>query len=181
MKKHILFIQGGGSEGYEADAYLVASLQKALGKEYDIHYPELKSDEAIADFGWPLQIGTYISESKKDLILIAHSLGASLLLKYLSENSVNKKIDGIFLIATPFWNGNEDWQAGLKLKQHFSSTLPQKVPIFFYHCEDDEVVPFSQLAEYKEKCTQAIFREIKNGGHQLNNDLSLVAKDIKAL
>lgn len=181
MNKHILFIQGGGEGGYEADTELVTSLQTALGKGYDINYPEIKSDESASDFGWTQQVGKKISETKSHIILVGHSFGASMILKYLSENSVNKKIAGIFLIATPFWNGNEDWQIGLKLQENFADKLPDEVPTFFYHCQDDEEIPFSNLDHYKQKLTQATFRKIKKGGHQLNNDLTLVAKDIKSL
>jgi predicted alpha/beta hydrolase family esterase len=161
MNKQILFIQGGGEGGYQADRALVASLQTALGKEYEIIYPEIKPDESAPDFGWAWQIGRKIHETTGDIILVGHSFGASMILKYLSENSVDKKITGIFLIATPFWNGNEDWETGLKLQEDFAETLPAKVPIFFYHCLDDEEIPFSHLAYYKQNLTQATFREIK--------------------
>ena len=181
MNKHILFIQGGGDGGYEADKELVASLQKALGKGYDINYPEIKSDESASDFGWTQQIGNKLYESKGDIILVGHSFGASMILKYLSENSINKKVEGIFLIATPFWDGNENWQIGLKLQKDFAEKLPDEVPIFFYHCQDDEEIPFPHLDHYKQKLTQATFREIKSGGHQFNNDLAFVANDIKNL
>ncbi len=181
MKKHLLFIQGGGDEGYKTDTELVASLQKALGKEYAIHYPELQSDESVSDFGWPQQIREKIAEIKHDVVLAGHSLGASMLLKYVSENAVNKKIKGVFLIATPFWSGNEDWKQGLKLQDDFADKLPDEMPIFFYQCRDDETVPFSHLNHYKQKITQATFREIESGGHQLNNDLTLIANDIKSL
>ena len=92
MVKQILFIQGGGNEGYEVDTKLVASLQKALGKDYEINYPQMQSDDAAPDFGWPKQIGKEIDKLREDVILVAHSLGASFLLKYLSENKVSKKI-----------------------------------------------------------------------------------------
>lgn len=88
MKKKILFIQGGGDGGYEADAMLVASLQEELGADYEIHYPKLQVDEDSPDFGWPRQIGKEINNIKGEIILVAHSLGASLLLKYLSEQYV---------------------------------------------------------------------------------------------
>lgn len=181
MNKQILFIQGGGEGGYEADTELVARLQLALGNGYNINYPEIKSGESSFDFGYIKQIGKKISETKNDIIIAGHSFGASMILKYLSENSVNKKIAGIFLIATPFWTGNEDWQIGLKLKENFADKLPDEVPIFFYHCQDDEETPFSHLNHYKHKLPQATFREIKKGGHQLINDLTSVVKDIKSL
>ncbi len=37
MKKEVLFIQGGGEKGYEADAKLAASLEQALGEDYIVH------------------------------------------------------------------------------------------------------------------------------------------------
>ena len=181
MGNQILFIQGGGEGGYKADKELVVSLQTALGKAYVIDYPEIKADKSVSDFGWTQQIGEKISETRGGIILVGHSFGASMILKYLSENFIDKKIDGIFLIAAPFWNGNEDWQIGLKLQENFADKLTGEVPIFLYHCKDDEEIPFSHLAHYKQKLTQATFRVIEKGGHQLNNDLFLVAHDIKAL
>jgi uncharacterized protein len=183
MSKHVLFIQGGGNGGYEADATLVASLRKALGTAYKVHYPEMLPDETEPDFGrqWLAQIGNEISSVKGDVILAGHSLGASMLLKYLSENAIRKTIPGIFLIAPPFWSGDEDWVQPLKLQERFSDTLPKDVPIFFYQCKDDEVVPFDHFTFYKQNVPRAVFREIAIGGHQFNDDLTLVAHDIKSL
>jgi predicted alpha/beta hydrolase family esterase len=181
MHKHVLFIQGGGGdEDYEADSKLVASLRDTLGDAYTVHYPRMR-DESSPDFGRIKQIGEEISLINDEIILAGHSLGASMLLKYLSESEVTQKIAGIFLISTPYWSGHEDWQQGLKLHENFADTLPKNVPIFLYQTRDDEVVPFDHLSFYARKLPAAIVREIENGGHQLNNDLSLVAKDIKSL
>lgn len=180
MNRHILFIQGGGEGGYEADQALVASLQTVLGKQYKINYPAITTDEAAADFGWMQQIGSCIGDTQDGIILVAHSFGASMLMKYLSENTVGKKIAAVFLVAAPFWDGKEDWQAGLKLSKDFAEKLPE-VPMFFYHCKDDEEIPVSHVHQYKSKIANATFREIENGGHQFNNDLTVVANDIRSL
>jgi pimeloyl-ACP methyl ester carboxylesterase len=181
MKKNILFIQGGGGEeDYAADAKLVASLQEVLGEAYTVHYP-LLLNEPEPDFGRGQQIGKEMALIRGEVILVGHSLGASMLLKYLSENKIKKRIGGIFLISTPFWSGDEDWQQGLKLQEGFADRLPKGIPIFLYHCRDDEVVPFGHLALYKQKLPWATFREVASGGHQFNNDLSEVAADIKSL
>lgn len=181
MRKQILFIQGGGDGGYEAGSKLVASLQKTLGNDYEISYPRMQTDNSAPDFGWPKQIGKEIDKLRDDLILVAHSLGASLLLKYLSENTVSKKIAGIFLVATPFWRGKEKWVQGLKLREDFAESLPKNSRIFFYHCRDDEEVPFDHLASYRHKLSAATFREIESGGHQMGDHLNVVVKDIKGL
>ncbi|GAB3642750.1 alpha/beta hydrolase [Spirosoma arcticum] len=179
--KHMLFIQGGGSkEDYEADKILVDSLQESLGEAYCMHYPRLPNESA-PDLGRIKQIGKEISLIGGELILVGHSLGASMLLKYFSESEIKKKITAIFLISTPFWSGDEDWKEGFKLQEHFADKLSSEVPIFLYHCHDDEEVPFAHLAIYRQKLPWATFREIASGGHQLNNDLTIVANDIKSL
>lgn len=181
IRKQVLFIQGGGDDGYDADAKLAASLQKALGNDYQIIYPQMQTDDAAPEFGWLKQIGEEIAKLKDDVILVAHSLGASFLLKYLSENNIPKKIAGIFLIATPFWTGKEEWVQGLKLQEDFAENLSPNSRIFFYHCRDDDEVAFDHLTSYRHKLPWASFCEIESGGHQLDDDLILIAKDIKDL
>ena len=118
---------------------------------------------------------------KDDAFLVGHSLGASLLLKYLSENKITKVIRGIFLISTPFWMGEEDWVQGLKLQDGFAERLPENVPVFLYHSVDDEEVPFTHLDTYRQKLSDATLRQIAKGGHQLDNNLAAVALDIRSL
>src|SRR5687768_1201425 len=120
MKKQVLFIQGGGSEeDYTADAKLVESLQKVLGEEYVVHYPSLPSDESAPDFGRIKQIEKELSSINGEVLLVGHSLGASMLLRFLSEKRTEKKIAGVFLISTPYWSGDEDWKQGLKIAKTF--------------------------------------------------------------
>lgn len=181
MKKQILFIQGGGNDGYEADAKLVNYLRAALGNTYEVHYPPMPSDVTLPDFGWTQQIAKEIALIDGDIILAGHSLGASMLLKYLSENIPKIEISGVFLLATPFWTGDEKWVQGLKLKSDFAETLPIHISMFFYHCRDDEEVPFTHLEVYRQKLPYARMIEFEAGGHQLNNNLSTLVNDIKLL
>jgi uncharacterized protein len=181
MTKQIIFFHGGGSEeDYHADAKMVDSLKTRLGSEYAIHYP-LLANNGSPDFGRRKQITDEISRSKDDVILVGHSLGASMLLACLSENHVQRNIGGIFLTSTPYWQGDEDWVKPFKLRSNFAQRLAENTPLFFYHCRDDEEVPFDHMLIYKKEVPWATFREIPTGGHQLNNDLSLVANDIKSL
>jgi uncharacterized protein len=104
-----------------------------------------------------------------------------MLLKYLSEENVDKSIAGIFLNAAPYW-GAGGWQMNeFKLDEDRASKLLQAFPIFFYHSRDDDIVPFTHLALHAEKFPQATVREFDGRGHQFDNDLSEVAADIKSL
>lgn len=179
-KKQILFIHGGGDGGYEADETLVAFLQRELGASYTVHSPQMPDDPA-PDFGWVSKIASEIAAISGDVLLVGHSLGASMLLKYLSEHDVPRRISGIFLIATPFWNGDEDWQQGLTLRRDFAAALPKGVPVFFYQSEDDEVVDVSQVDIYAEQMPHATVRRSTTGGHQFTDNLAQVVNDIRSL
>lgn len=174
----VLFVHGSGEDGYKADQPLAASLQQHLGTDYNVRYPKMPQDEASPDFGWLRKIGEEIAAAPGKIILVGHSLGASMLLKYLSENK-ESRIRGMFLLATPFWSGNEDWVQGLKLRDDFASALSRDVPIFLYHCEDDEEVDIAQLAMYEAEIPWASVRRLPKGGHQFNNDLAFVARDLR--
>ena len=181
MMNKVIFFHGGGSrEDYDADEKLVASLKSELGAGYFVSYPFLPNDGS-PDLGRRGQINRAITESDDGVILVAHSLGASMLLVSLSEFGIDKKIAGIFLIATPFWQGEENWVEAFKLQPDFAKKLDKEIPLFFYHCRDDEDVLFEHLDIYKQQLEWATFREIPAGGHQFGDDLSLVAADIRLL
>lgn len=178
MKKQILFIHGAG--GYEEDEKLAASLRDELGTAYEVHYPKMPEEDDSGYEAWKEQIIKGLSALTGEVILVGHSFGASLLLKYLSEEKIEKPIVALFLVASPYW-GTQDWQAEYALEEKFATRLPKHSRQFFYHSRDDDVVPFAHLELYKEKLPQATFHEFDKRGHQFNNDLSEVARDIQKL
>jgi len=53
--------------------------------------------------------------------------------------------------------------------------------MYFYHCADDGVVSISHMHDYRKHLPHASFRVVESGGHQFNNNLTVVAEDIKSL
>ncbi len=127
------------------------------------------------------QISKELDSFEGKVILVGHSAGGAVLLKYLLKEKVSKPIAGIFLISIPYWGPEDEQGDEYPLREGFASRLPKGVPIFLYHSRDDEWVPFAHLEIYAEKIPQAIVRKFDRRGHQFNNDLSEVAEDIKSL
>ncbi|WP_266082364.1 RBBP9/YdeN family alpha/beta hydrolase [Haladaptatus caseinilyticus] len=179
MKKHVLFIHGAGEGAYEEDEKLAVSLQDKLGAAYDVRFPRMPNEARPTYTEWKHQIDEELAAVTGEVVLVGHSLGGSVLLKYLSEEGVRSTIVGVYLIAAPYW-GVEDWQSSeLELHRDVASELASGLPVFLYHSRDDEWVPFSHLEVYRELLPQATVREFDGRGHQFDNDLSSVARDIK--
>lgn len=181
MKRQVLFIHGGGPGAYEADKKLAANLRDELGPAYHVRCPVMPDEESPEYEAWKAEIEQELAALDGEVILVGHSLGALILLKYLSEGEVQKPVAGLFLVATPYvgtggWEFEDD-----ALREDFAAKLPARLPVFLYHSHDDEVVPFAHLALYEAKLPQATFHELDGRGHQFDNDLSEVARDIKRL
>ncbi len=181
MKKQVLFIQGAGEGAYEEDKKLALSLQDALGTEYQVLYPQMPNEEDPEDKVWIAEISKEVAAIDGSVILVGHSAGGAVLLKYLLQKSVDQPVAGVFLIAIPFWGPEDEQGDSYTLHEGFAAQLPKGGPIFLYHSRDDDWVPFAHLAMYAERIPQANVREFDGRGHQFNNDLSEIAKDIKSL
>lgn len=181
MKRQVLFIHGGGQGAYEADKELAANLRDELGAAYHVRCPEMPDEESPEYEAWKEKIEQELAALDGEVILVGHSLGALILLKYVSGEEVEKPVAGLFLVATPYvgtggWEFEED-----ALREDFAAEIHLRLPVFLYHSHDDEVVPFAHLALYEAKLPQATIQELEGRGHQSDNDLSEVARDIKSL
>lgn len=182
--KDVLFLQGAGEGAHDADEQLADSLRWALGPRYAVRYPAMPDEEDAPYEQWRQRIETELATMVAPVILVGHSVGASILAKCLAEQAVGTPVAGILLLSTPFWGGDGwryDGYQTLELPVDFAARLPAEAPVFLYHSRDDAVVPFAHLALYARLLPEASTRALAGGGHQLNNNLTLIAADIVGL
>ena len=129
---------------------------------------------------WKKQIASELSRLSGEVILVGHSIGANMLLKYLSEEPVQKPIAGLFLLAAPSWDPDRWNFDDMRLPDDLAAKLGRIPRIVLYHSRDDEVVPFAHLALHAARLPHATVRASDGRGHQFGNDLSDVAHDIRA-
>ncbi|HTK11519.1 MAG TPA: alpha/beta hydrolase [Ktedonobacteraceae bacterium] len=184
MTKHVFLIQGAGTGAYEVDKQLATSLSHSLGPQYEVHYPAQPHEEDASYEEWKHHLEKELATVQGPIALVGHSVGASILLKWMSEMETERPIAGLFLLACPFWGGNGWRYAGyeeLMLLTGGATKLSKGKQLFLYHCRDDAIVPFDHLALYSQILPEATVGERDEGDHQFNNDLSFVAEDIKSL
>ena len=98
-------------------------------------------------------------------VLVGHSFGASVLLKYLVDAVPQPSFAGLFLIATPFWGPDFPEFA---LPADFGARLRDVSPLFLYHSRDDHEVPFEHVERYSRALPQATVRAVDGRGHEFN-------------
>ncbi|HMG88486.1 MAG TPA: alpha/beta fold hydrolase [Chryseolinea sp.] len=182
MTKEILFVHSAGPQGHhEGSDYLVRYLIDALGPGYRIWLPDMPDPENPHYVNWKARLKKEFASIEDEVILVGHSLGASVLLKYLSEERLQQRVAGLFLIGAVYW-GKKDWEVKeYVLKRNFSSKLPSMGRIFLYHSSDDEVVPISHVRYFANELPKATVREFEHRGHLFGRGLPELVEDIKGL
>jgi predicted alpha/beta hydrolase family esterase len=180
MTQQILFLQGGGEGAYAEDKKLADSLQAALGSDYHVNYPKMANEDQAEYETWEPEITKALNQlgDGESMILVGHSLGGVYVLQYLAEEKIDADLKGVFLVSMPYF-GAKDWTfEDPHLSERLAGKFPASVPVYLYHGSDDDFVPVSHMKMYADKLPKATAQEL-SGSHQVNNDLSAMAADIR--
>jgi predicted alpha/beta hydrolase family esterase len=179
-RKQILFVHGAGEGAYDADAKLAADLRDELGSGYRVHCPRMPNEAAPDAAVWKRRLAKEIAAMGNGAVLVGHSAGATVAVAAVAERVIKQRLAGLFLVSAPFC-GVGGWQIeGFDLP-NLRKRIPAGVPIFFYHGRDDETVPIAHVGLYAKAIPRAVVRRLSERDHQLNDDLSEVAFDVKRL
>jgi len=180
-KTQILFVHGAGEGAYAVDAKLAADLRDELGPRYRVHCPRMPKEAAPDAAVWKRRLAKEIAAMGNGAILVGHSAGATVAVVAVAERAIKQRLAGLFLISAPFC-GDGGWQIeGFDAPADLKERIPAGVPIFFYQGRDDETVPIAHIGLYARAIPRAVVRRLSGRNHQLNDDLSEVAFDIKRL
>jgi pimeloyl-ACP methyl ester carboxylesterase len=116
----VLFIQGAGSMlAPQGSGRLAAHLAREVGTDYRVIAPEMPHADSPDYQSWRDRIELELAAIDEDVILVGHSFGGSVLLKYLAEGSYRKPVRGLFLVSVP----TGDRTAGRTPNSRFRTTL----------------------------------------------------------
>jgi predicted alpha/beta hydrolase family esterase len=182
MARQVLFVQGAGEGVHDRwDSKLVASLERELGESYAVRYPRMPGEDDPGYAAWKAALLREFVSLEDGAILVGHSVGGTILIHVLAEKAPTLKVGGIFLIAASFI-GEGGWPSDdIDDCKDFSERLPPGIPIYLYHGADDAEVPTAHLHLYAKAIPHAVVHTLERRDHQLNNDLSDVARDIRSV
>lgn len=177
--RQVLFIQGGGAGTHDDwDDKLVDSLRGGLGEAYEVRYPRMPDEGDPSYARWSVAIRRELANLDDGAIVAGHSVGATVLVHVLAEQSPEGSLGAIVLMAAPFvgeggWPGGEFEPAG-----DLGARLPKGLRVMLFHGLQDETVPPSHADLYARVIPQAEVYRLPGRDHQLNNNLSEVAEAI---
>jgi predicted alpha/beta hydrolase family esterase len=179
VTQQILFIQGGGAGVHdEWDDRLVDSLRRELGDEYEVRYPRMPEEDDPSYTRWSAAIRREMAHLEDGAVVAGHSVGGTILIHSLAQQPPDLRLAAIILIAVPFvgrggWPGDE-----FELPGDLGARLPHGTRVHVFHGLEDETAPPSHADLYARVIPQAQVHRLPGRDHQLDNDLSEVAKVI---
>lgn len=181
--REVLFVHSAGPQGPEAGSGpLIHSLAEALGPGFRLHSPAFPNPDNPSYEPWRARLEQVLAGFGGEIVLVGHSLGGAVLLKYLSEQPCPVRIAGLFLVAVPYWGLDPDWQRpDCTLAPDFARHLPPLPRICIYHSEGDDVVPLAHAQQYAAKLPQATVRCLPGHDHLFHAGLPALVSDLKQL
>lgn len=178
----LIFIHAAGPQGVnEGSTNLLQFLKQSLGKTIEVIAPEMPKPENPNAADWIDTLDAAIHRIDDKVLLVGHSLGGSIIFKYLSERKCENRICGIISLAAPFW-GLADWQSKeFTVKNCLEETISSNIPILLYHDFADEIVPYHHINAYSAALPQAEAIGVTNQGHLFDNDFPELIEMIRSL
>ncbi|MDO8530284.1 MAG: alpha/beta fold hydrolase [bacterium] len=184
MKKQVVVIHGGRTfDTYEQYIWSLENrevdvekfkfhkswregLEQDLGADFEVFAPKMPNPNNAVYHEWKIWFERMADFLQDDVILIGHSLGGIFLAQYLSENIFTKKVKAVFLVAAPFDDVQaEEFLTSFQLPTSLENFSAQAPNIYLVFSEDDTVVPFTEVAKYKNALPGAQIVAFKNRQH----------------
>jgi predicted alpha/beta hydrolase family esterase len=177
----VLFIQGAGDMwAPDGSGVLAKYLETELSDEYKVVAPEMPDADTDPRYEpWRDTIDSEIGALDDGVVLVGHSFGASVLLKYLAQDTPPRSVRAAVLVATPFWS-RAGWETQYALPEGFERRLAD-LPLVMFHSREDPEVPFGHLARYQAALPEAVIRPIEGAQHSFVDGFPELVDEIRAL
>lgn len=184
-KKQVLIIKGGQTFENKEDFYnylrnieldpfnkyqsWVDNITTDLGESYEVIIPLMPNKQSADYEAWKIWFERYLKFIKDKAIIIGFSLGATFILKYLSENDLPKKISQLHLVSTCVVDEISYFSEKLNTFE-FDISKIERIKnmcsdIHIWHSMDDNIVPILNGELVYKYLPNANFHKFMDRGH----------------
>lgn len=149
-------------------------LQESLGDDFTVVKLKMPCSRNAKYEEWAIWFTKILPYIEKDAVLLGHSLGASFLAKFLSENTLPASFAQLYLVSGCFGCGG-----GFELSEDLGMIEKQVREVYIYHSHDDPVVDFADAMKYKEALPSAELVEFDDRHHFIGEEFPEIVAKIK--
>ena len=157
--------------------WLIDELKK---RGHEVVAPQLPDAENPDEQAWTEALLEEVKNVDDETIVIGHSLGGAMALRFLEAVEARSTPKACLLISTP-WMIQSDKFRGFFMSELDFEVLMWKVSRFaLLHSKDDDVIPFDHAQKY-EKVLHAKLHETEEAGHFKGESYPVMLKVIDEL
>jgi predicted alpha/beta hydrolase family esterase len=182
MKPTILLIHGAGPGSHRIMSTVWVPTIRAALPNHAVVCPEMPEPMFPQYAKWRAVLARELGKLRGAVILVGHSIGGTILLKYLTEEKIPNRILGLYLIASPYFSESGGWNYQDFFIRLDPDRLLHDFPVYSYHSTDDEIVPVSHQGLYARKFPQLVVRTLSEHGHRYDRkEFGEIIQDIRSL
>lgn len=174
--RQLIYIHGAGAQPGDLPWPRIA---KEIGSGWRVTAPDLGEPDPQR---WMHGIDVALEGAADNVVLVAHSLGVSVLIQTIALRRPGLRAAGLVGISAPFW-GEQDWDVSeYVLPDGFADKLSGIGRIVLFQSRDDEIVDFSHLAVWGRHLARAELRAVDGADHVFGTgDVGPIAAVIREL
>jgi predicted alpha/beta hydrolase family esterase len=184
MAGSVLVVHSSGPQGPgEGSEPFVRRLRAELEPDYEIVFPVMPDTATDPHYEpWRDRLASELGVLEGKTVVVGHSLGGSVALKYCAERGFDERVAGLIVAEAPYWGTDEDWEREWALPEGWPEQGPSLPPTTLFHSRDDEEIPLSHLDRYAKRLPAAEVHRLDGNGHLLDRgDLSEIIAAVRSL
>lgn len=175
--KHIVFVHSAGVQSKTTGSNPLINKIQSHVFGYEWHISDYPREQGQIYEAWlEVLLKDLATINDEDtVVLIGHSFGGSVIMKYLTENEIVHKVKQVIMIGSPFWGHDEKFSDPLnKLKSDASKHLGKDIEVYHIQSTDDDRVDFSHQAAWKNAFPRLETIQLNAGQHEFHDGIEVL-------
>ncbi|GGB01137.1 alpha/beta hydrolase [Macrococcus hajekii] len=172
--KHVLFVHSASEQHRDSGSNPLIRYLKSQLPDIEWHTPDFPRDKGQVYSNWVQVLKEELEHIpvEDELMIIGHSFGGTVVMKYLTEQKERHHISKVILIGSPFFGCDEKFSdAENMLSEDAESQLADAILLYHIHSEDDDRVDISHQTCWREHFKKLNTITKQEGQHEFHHGI----------